>query len=153
MSVEREIILRTWAWRLGPAGLLPFVGLAFGSWVAGGDLLPGLVRAQLGYAAVILSFVGALHWGAALVSSEVPGRVLPLVLGWSVVPALAGWIALLIGPQPGLLLLVVALVTALLVDWLLYRHYAIAAWFLRLRLLLTAIAALSLLATHLALPA
>lgn len=153
MSVEREIILRTWAWRLGPAGLLPFVALAFASWVAGGDLLPGLVRAQLGYAAVILGFVGALHWGAALVSSEVPGRVLPLALGWSVVPSLAGWLALLIGPQPGLLLLVAALVTALLVDWLLYRHYAIAAWFLRLRLLLTAIAVLSLLATHLALPA
>jgi len=153
MSVEREVILRTWAWRLGPAGLLPFVALAFASWLAGGDLLPGLVAAQLGYAAVILSFVGALHWGAALVSSEAPSRVLPLALGWGVIPSLAGWLALLIGPRPGLLLLVVALVTALLVDWLLYRHYAIAAWFLRLRLLLTSIAALSLLATHLALPA
>ena len=52
------------AW-LGYGGLLPFVALAGIGWWAPGTPLWG--TALLAYGAVILSFVGALHWGFAMV--------------------------------------------------------------------------------------
>ena len=52
------------AW-LGYGGLLPFVGLAA---LAGFDPhhLLAWSDALVGYGAVILSFIGALHWGVAM---------------------------------------------------------------------------------------
>ena len=148
MTDERSNALRAWAWRLGLGGLAPFVGLALASWLAGADLAARLVTAQLGYGAVILSFVGALHWGAALAAPAVTPRAATIALGWSVVPSLAGWVALLVGARWGLLLLAGAFVVALAVDWVLYRRYEFAGWFLGLRALLTAVAVVSLLATQ-----
>jgi hypothetical protein len=50
------------------------------------------VRARfLSYSAVILSFVGAVHWGAAL---SVPTAFAPAQLAFGVLPSLAGWVAL-----------------------------------------------------------
>ncbi|MCM5571387.1 DUF3429 domain-containing protein [Burkholderiaceae bacterium FT117] len=140
--------LRTWAWRLGLGGLAPFVALALASWLTGADLGSRLVAAQLGYGAVILSFIGALHWGAVLAAPAVAPRAATIALGWSVVPALVGWVALLVGPGWGLQLLTGAFVVALAVDWMLYRQYEFAGWFLGLRALLTAIVSVSLLATR-----
>lgn len=57
------------AW-LGYGGLLPFVALAGIGWWAPGTPLWGTPlwgTALLAYGAVILSFVGALHWGFAMV--------------------------------------------------------------------------------------
>lgn len=140
--------LRTWAWRLGLGGLAPFLALALASWLSGADLGSRLVAAQLAYGAVILSFIGALHWGAALAAPAVSSRAAMIALGWSVVPSLLGWAALLIGPGWGLQLLAGAFVVALAVDWVLYRRYEFAGWFLGLRAVLTAIAVVSLLATR-----
>ncbi len=108
---------------LGLAGLIPFVAgavviLFYPSTVP----VPGLVGALAGYGAVILSFLGAVHWGLALADDPigVPGRARiaagRLTLG--VLPALAGWASLLIlttgRPRLSLLLLLVgfAVVTA-----------------------------------------
>lgn len=150
MTPRHDDALRNWAWRLGLGGLAPFVALALASWVTGPDLGSRLVAAQLGYGAVILSFIGALHWGAALAAPAVPGRAAMIALGWSVVPALSGWVALLLEPRWGMQLLTGAFVVALAVDWLLYRQYEFAGWFLGLRALLTAIVVVSLLATRVA---
>lgn len=149
-SEQDDNALRTWAWRLGLGGLVPFVSLALASWLTGADQDSRLVVAQLGYGAVILSFIGALHWGAALAAPAMTPRAAMIALGWSVVPALAGWAALLVGPGWGLPLLTGAFVAALAVDWVVYRRYEFAGWFLGLRALLTAIAVVSLLATRVA---
>ena len=55
---------RSAAW-LGFGGLLPFIGLALTAFV---DRHHGIVWADalVAYGAVILSFVGALHWGFAM---------------------------------------------------------------------------------------
>jgi hypothetical protein len=156
MNSLRDSPFRTWAWRLGPAGLLPFVVLALAGWLGPDDWLPAYARAQLAYAAVIASFVGALHWGLALSPDSVPDRMVGLALGWSVAPSLVAWIALLLDNRPGLVLMAALLVIALGVDLLLYRRYRIAwitPWFLRLRALLTVVAVASLLAMHALLPA
>jgi hypothetical protein len=87
---------------LGIAGLIPFVVCALGA--LRGDVPPGGVNywllALCGYAAVILSFVGGVHWGFVL-EAPAPGgvairprRAYRLVLG--VLPSLGGWIAILV---------------------------------------------------------
>lgn len=78
---------------LGLAGLIPFaVPTAL---VLGGGRFAGLAEdALLAYGAVILAFLGAVHWGLALAGpgDDAAARS-RLVLG--VVPALVGWVALL----------------------------------------------------------
>jgi len=74
---------------LGYAGLLPFVAGALGT-----VLLDDLDQAEWAgrllvlYGAVILSFLGGVHWGVALTANRSrPARL--LVMG--VVPSLVGW--------------------------------------------------------------
>ncbi|MEK9951686.1 MAG: DUF3429 domain-containing protein [Curvibacter sp.] len=138
---------------LGYGGLLPFAAGALGLLFAPmGHALWQTVL--LGYAAIILSFVGALHWGFAMGADapEAPG-----LYRWSVVPALLGWVALLL---PGVLPLLgsdsrtgTALAAALLIlayaahylqDRRLARHQPLPYWYLPLRLRLSTGAVLAL---------
>ena len=122
---------------LGYAGLLPFVtcaGVANMPHPASGLALQALV----GYAAVIVSFLGGIHWGFGFVH-RVSGWS-PYV--WGVTPSLLAWSALLLSVGQGLLLLAATLVLALAVDRRAYPRYGAGAW-LGLRLQLTAVAFLS----------
>ncbi len=109
----------------GYAGLLPFalplVMMATGAVEEG-------VRVLIAWAAVILSFVGAIHWGLALGNS---GRNTG-VYAASVVPATVAWVALLLPPAAGLVTVAGGL--------LLWRAWevttpaiALPRWFRRLR--------------------
>lgn len=74
---------------LGLAGLVPFVAAALATLLlpeAGQRELAG--RVLLGYGAVILSFLGGVHWG--LVLRDRPAQPFrPLAIG--VLPSLLGW--------------------------------------------------------------
>ena len=50
------------AWLLGPAGLIPFAGLAIGVWAG----WPGAGPALAAYGATILTFLDTVPWGLAL---------------------------------------------------------------------------------------
>ncbi len=76
------------AWLLGIAGLVPFYALL--GVVAIQDGASWVTPAFVGYAAVILSFLGGIAWGRALQSAA--GREFRL----SVVPSLFAWLALLL---------------------------------------------------------
>ena len=76
---------------LGYLGLLPFVAGALALWLAPPDLAAKASRALLYYGAVILSFMGAVHWGLAM-HGDYPGRDRQLAM--SVLPALVAWGAL-----------------------------------------------------------
>jgi hypothetical protein len=89
---------------LAAAGLIPFIFV--GAVVLLDPLeTPVAVQVLISYGAVILSFVGAVHWGFALRDSAhpLPETVMtPAMLGYErqlllfgVVPALIGWVALL----------------------------------------------------------
>ena len=78
----------TMARLLGFGGLIPFVGLALASWIAPPAYQPELVRSLVAYAATIASFVGALHWGAAMHRSDLNTTA---ALAWGVVPSLVAW--------------------------------------------------------------
>lgn len=127
---------------LGYGGLLPFIGIT--AWIAfarlTGHALP--LNLLLTYGAVILSFVGALHWGWAIAR---PSDRASRQFAWSVVPALLGWAAFMLTPGHGLLLQAGGFITARLVDAGLYPEQTRLAGFLHLRTRLTAVAVACLL--------
>jgi hypothetical protein len=149
------VALRT-AQSLGQLGLLPFFALAVLAWLPADASIGQLGIARLAllslvaYAAVILSFLGAVHWGFALHSPSLSPPALRRALGWGVVPALLGWLALLllfVGLAPAwvLAILVGDLLLVRLMDGALLREYPAApAGYLQLRTRLTAGASLAL---------
>jgi hypothetical protein len=132
---------------LGYGGLLPFVALAAAVWVdSSRSSLWG--DALLVYGAVILSFVGALHWGFAMSQSDMSAHQRTHCFVWSVVPALLGWIALLvkyaISPKYACVLLVAGFLLHFWQDKRLVKWVSMPIWYLPLRLRLTFVACASL---------
>lgn len=139
MTASRAAAPSVWAQRLGYAGLLPFVLLAAAIWVAepGHRAFAGL--ALLGYGAAIASFLGAIHWG--LVIREASQQSLAL-LGWGVMPSLLAWIAFMLSPSVGLLVIAAVLWACFAVDRVVYPRFQVQGW-LPMRLALTCVASAS----------
>lgn len=129
---------------LGYGGLLPFVALAAAVGLDGShrslwfDML-------VGYGAVILSFVGALHWGFAMSPSVMTADQRTRSFVWSVVPALMAWVALSMTPKYACTLLVAGFLIHFWQDKRLVKLVNLPAWYLPLRLQLTFVVCLSLL--------
>ncbi|WP_374669004.1 DUF3429 domain-containing protein [Ramlibacter sp.] len=130
----------TW---LGYGGLLPFLGLAV---LAAADppRATDWSRALVAYGAVILSFVGALHWGIAMSASGLAPAVRRRAFAWSVVPALMAWPALLKAGPVATLVLVAGFALHLVQDHRLARSAGLPGWYLPLRWRLTVVASLCL---------
>ena len=129
------------AW-LGYGGLLPFAALACIGWWAPGTPLWG--TALLAYGAVILSFVGALHWGFAMALGGLSDRERTHRFVWSVVPSLLAWPAVLLPMAGGTALLIVGFAAHLVQDLRLASRAALPAWYLPLRWRLTVTACVCL---------
>ena len=139
MTESREIpATQRFAWILGLAGLLPFFSLAVFSWLSPPAELGGVLKAQAHYAASIFTFLGALHWGVVLARAEITDGAAVTRLIWSVTPSLAAWILTLYGVRVAIPGLFAGLLLAVLIDWRLYRGTAVPAWFMSLRLVLSA---------------
>ena len=138
MTDSREIpATQRFAWIFGLAGLLPFFAHALFSWLSPPAELPGVLRSQAHYAAAILTFLGALHWGVTLgAPSIVDGRAFMRLL-WSVIPAIFCWVVTLYPIEVSLPLLFGGLLVALGVDWVLYPSTPVPRWFLLLRTVLS----------------
>lgn len=135
------VLPRPVAW-LGYGGLLPFIGLAAAVLLR---VEEDLARAALlAYGAVILSFVGALHWGFAMLVPGLEATERTRLFAWSTVPALAAWPALLVPPALGAPILMAGFVAHYLQDRRLSRRHPLPAWYLPLRLQLSSVACLSL---------
>ena len=139
-----DSLRRTARW-LGYGGLIPFLVLAPVSLL---DTHHGITwsDALFAYGAVILSFVCALHWGFAMALPGLDERTRVRSLLWSVVPSLMAWPALLLVPMEAAVLLVIGFVLHYIQDRRLARHAELPAWYLPLRLQLTVVACLSLIA-------
>ena len=96
---------------------------------------------MLTYAAVILSFMGAIHWGLAMRDEGVSS---PLQLGLSVVPPLVGWVALALSPMTSFVVLIIMFAVLYIADTRAARLGLAPAWYPHLRLPLTVIVVLSL---------
>ena len=123
--------------RLGYAGLIPFVLGALLVWIVHAEAHPYTTLALSAYAAVIVSFLGGIHWGVGFRESDPPMSLFV----WGVVPSLVAWIAVLMPPSSGLVIHGVMLAVCYAVDRRIYPQYGLARW-LTLRFRLSAVASL-----------
>ncbi len=120
--------------------MVPFIGLAAAACL---DFLHAFVsphaasQALLAYGAVILSFVGALHWAFAMTLPALPESRRAWMYAWSTVPALMAWPALLVEPRVGSVILVAAFAIHYLQDRRLVALGSLPGWYLPLRLRLS----------------
>jgi hypothetical protein len=134
-------VLARW---LGYSGLIPFVAIAAGLWLGPLEWRAALHSAMLGYGAVILSFMGAVHWGLAM-AGEGQGQGEQRRLALSVLPALLGWLALLLPVSFGYSVLLLGFAGLCLIDQLAGRRGLLPSWYPPMRVSLTAGVVLSLL--------
>jgi hypothetical protein len=141
---------------LGLAGLIPFIVtgyLAVSTHGTPADM--HALLALISYGAVILSFLGAVHWGFALAeppaslaglapppSNRDPAHKPRLALG--VLPALIGWVALLVAlllPSPAIALgiLIAGFIATNVAEQSGYRRGWVPVRYLWLRWILTVI--------------
>lgn len=126
------------ALRLGGLALTPFVIGALLVWVVRADAHPHVTAALSAYAAVVVAFLGGIHWGFGFRKADPP----PRLFVWGVVPALVACVALLMQPDAGLVIHGVMIVACYLVDRKVYPVQGAAAW-LTLRFRLSVVASLS----------
>ncbi|MBC7502916.1 MAG: DUF3429 domain-containing protein [Herminiimonas sp.] len=126
------------AYTLGFAGLAPFAMLSLACWMVRPDWLLSCIQWQLAYGVAILSFLGGIHWGAALMSSTLTEQQSKNALVWSVVPALIAWSSTMVG-RASFAVLIVGFIAAYQVDKRLFAWYGLPEWFIRLRFMLTCV--------------
>ena len=126
---------------LGYAGLIPFAAALLGVLLGDAQRQAYFAQQFIAYGAVILSFVGAVHWGLALVG----GRMRAMRLSMSILPALLAWAALLLPAAAAAWLLLAGFVA--LRAWEAGAPVAttLPAWYRQLRTRLTGAVALMLL--------
>ncbi len=144
------------AYVLGLAGAIPFVICSVAASQEGPRAASSLL-ALLGYGAVILSFVGAVHWGFALVA-QMPAATQPAAaprppsltfrLAVSTVPALIGWIAIMLAvlsmPEIGLAVLMAGFIATVATEARWSRLELLPPGYMALRWLLSAVVVTSL---------
>ena len=133
---------------LGYGGLIPFIGLALINFF---KVIPTDI-AQSGllyYAAIILSFIAALHWGFAMFLQSLSESQRNIRYIWSVIPPLAVWFSILLDPTSFALILITGYLANLWQDILLKKIVAneIPQWYLPLRIQLTFVAVLCIAST------
>ena len=138
--------------RLAYLALLPFgLGAAL-VWFVRADAHPHVVAAMSAYAAVVLAFLGGIHWGfgfggagpkvdpgTANAGARAPDTGLYV---WGIAPALVACLALLMPASAGLVIHAVMLVVCYLVDRKVYPAHGAGRW-LTLRFRLSVVASLA----------
>jgi hypothetical protein len=121
---------------LGFAGLIPFVLFMLACWIVHPEWIGVFMRGQLAYSIAILSFLGGIHWGAALVSDHLSIEQTKKVLLLGIVPAFISLFATTVGGF-GFAVLMAGFIGAYQVDKRVFGWYGLPDWFLRLRYILT----------------
>ena len=120
----------------GLVGLIPFVFLSIGIYVFPYAWKLIALYNLLNYSVIILSFLGAVHWGAAIYSNNKEFKTYV----WSVTPAISSWI-ILMGFTANYIIIVLFLIlcfaTTYYVDLLSTRKSFFPLWYLHLRKILT----------------
>ena len=129
---------------LGYGGALPFLGgaIAANQQITIWGFAPAYFL--LSYGAIILSFLGGLHWGRVITSPSENHRSDSAWLIWSVCPSLLGWAALLLPIKVGAVVLSLCFLAALGVDQKLLREQVWPVWMRPLRLHLSLFAVVNL---------
>jgi hypothetical protein len=129
---------------LSVLGLIPFIVCGLGA-VAPNTItsLPA-AQALIVYGAVVLSFLGAVHWGFTLATENDPAERPRLLLG--VAPAVAGWAAAAISiyavePLLGIALIIGLLLLAAAIEWRMHKRGWVPGGYITMRIALTGLVA------------
>lgn len=137
---------------LGLAGVLPFTwGVVtllsqdmqtLGAGYAGPRFIGPYV--QISYGTIILAFMSGVLWGFA---TKAQGSLAMVGYTLSVIPAL--WAFFMVGSGPGAdaVTLIGGFIALLMLDWFYWRNGLTPQWWLSIRLILTALVILCLVAT------
>jgi Protein of unknown function (DUF3429) len=129
---------------LGVVGLLPFIGCGLAALGLEDTYAQNMLWALMAYGAVVLSFLGGVHWGFALAPGTVEqsGRAERWRLLFGVMPSLIGWVALLaplaLPAWTGLCVLIAGFLATVIVEaqagrrGLVSQHYIWLRWGLTL---------------------
>ena len=129
MTVDEQVRVETMGMRLGYLGLIPFV---FGAVTAllSQEVVSLAFQAFILYSLAILSFMGGVHWGLALITGTRQSTRLLI----SVVPVVAAWICLIALPAP---LTLAVLGGGFIAQWFIDRpilaELPIPSWYLEMR--------------------
>ena len=127
----------SWGRHLGAAGLLPFVIGAALVWLVRPEAHPYVTLGLSAYAALIVCFLGGIHWGIAMRAASPE----PALFAWGVLPSFVAWTGVMMPPSAGLVVHGVMLLAWYGVDRRVYPRHGLAHW-LTLRFRLSAVAAL-----------
>ena len=129
---------------LGFAGLIPFVAGGVLVWLPQlQNIAPTIAPVVFFYAALIVSFLGGVRWGAAM-QNATTGTALARELSASVIPTLITLACYILSLPAALAMLLILINSQGLVDILAVRQKKLVAWYAPLRLLLSAVAGASL---------
>jgi hypothetical protein len=137
---------------LSLAGLVPFAFAAisahFETWLPRAQS----INVAVVYGAVILSFLGGIHWGYAVMLAQANRAKDATILFFiAVLPALAAWSSLLLTQlRDALWLLLAWFVVMLFVDWQLSRRGLVPQWFIGIRAIVTVVVVAAMLAIAIA---
>ena len=126
---------------LGYAGLIPFVMLSAALWLVPPSYQVLVNQALLLYASLILAFMGAVHWGLAMLQTKMEYQ---RQLVFSVIPALVAWFAFFLPEILNYSVLIIAFALLCLFDTRMAKTGRVPRWYPRLRSPLTAVVVASL---------
>ncbi len=103
------------------------------------------------YGSIILTFLGALYWGAILnlpPKSSIPEKIKFFIIIWSVAPSILGLTILSIKSNFSLLMLSVGFLLCQLFDETFNKYLLFPTWYLSLRRILTLIVVIILIFSY-----
>lgn len=127
---------------LGFAGTLPVLAILLAYWLKPFFFDLALLDSVAVYGAVILSFIGGAHWGFAAKAGNARALATRLLYTRSVLPSLAGWMAVALGHVLACSILALLFVAVLPIDSWARRTGLAPDWWMQLRLPLSSTMAL-----------
>jgi hypothetical protein len=129
---------------LSVLGLLPFIVCGLAALGPDPATSERMLKALIGYGAVILAFTGGIHWGFQLQSRQPDSFVERARLGLGIIPPLVGWVTLLlplvVASWLALIVLIAAYIGAVLVEQEAGRRELLPPRYLWLRWAFTVVA-------------
>ena len=134
---------------LGLLGLVPFLYFSFIDQFLEIFTIENRATFIISYSAIILSFLGGIHWGVALFQNNNHENIRKNNIRFiiSVIPSILGWISLFLLDIYGITLIIISFLLLFIYDFYSLRQFNFIHWFFYLRFMLSLIVTFALVNT------